>query len=66
MVYAKAQRKNLSPDDKRRAQALVTTLKQTHRLPPISRPSRGSHGKSVTPSLCSHSGMSTCPHIGVW
>jgi hypothetical protein len=31
MVYAKAQRENLSPDEKRGAQELVTRLKRAHR-----------------------------------
>lgn len=30
MIYAKAQREDLSPDEKRRVQALVATLKQAH------------------------------------
>jgi hypothetical protein len=30
MIYAKAQRENLNPDEKRRAQALVATIKQAH------------------------------------
>jgi len=30
MIYAKAQQENLTPDDKRRVQALITALKQAH------------------------------------
>ncbi len=31
MIYAKARRENWSPDEKRRAQAIVAALKQAHR-----------------------------------
>ena len=31
MIYAKARRENWSPDEKRRAQALVAAIKQAHR-----------------------------------
>ena len=31
LVYAKAQREDLSPDQKQRVRALVTELKQAHR-----------------------------------
>jgi hypothetical protein len=30
LIYAKAQRADLTPDEKRRAQALIATLKQAH------------------------------------
>ena len=31
LAYAKAQRENLMPDEKRQVRALVTSLKQAHR-----------------------------------
>ena len=31
LAYAKAQRENLTPDEKRQVRALVTSLKQAHR-----------------------------------